>query len=77
MQILGALRYYWVTAAGYRLRPWRSPYILWRLETYFGKAGHVKTAREFFRLIWKERAQMNAFLEWVEERRTARRDAGF
>ena len=77
MQILGALRYYWVTAAGYRLRPWQSPYLRWRLETYFGKAGQVTTAGEFFGLLWRERAHMDAFLEWVAERRAAQRDAGF
>ena len=31
-----ALRYYWITARGYRLRPWASPYLRWRLETFFG-----------------------------------------
>src|SRR5580704_11321295 len=25
--MLTALRYYWITAKGYRLRPWASPYI--------------------------------------------------
>ena len=77
MRILGALRYYWITTAGYRLHPWQSPYIRWRLETYFGTAGHVRTAGELFRLLWRERAQMAAFLEWVEQRRAAQRKAGF
>ena len=35
--MLNALRYYWITAKGYRLRPWKSPYIQWRLETFYGK----------------------------------------
>ena len=31
-----ALRYYWIISKGYRFRPWKSPYIQWRLETFFG-----------------------------------------
>ena len=26
----------WRLARGYRLRPWRSPYLRWRMETYWG-----------------------------------------
>src|SRR5580704_9539814 len=39
--MLTALRYYWITAKGYRLRPWASPYIRWRLETFFGGDMHA------------------------------------
>ena len=35
--MLNALRYYWIVAKGYRLHPWASPYIQWRMETVFGK----------------------------------------
>ncbi|MBI3405729.1 MAG: hypothetical protein HY046_09765 [Acidobacteria bacterium] len=77
MRVLSALRYYWVIAAGYRLRPWQSPYVRWRLETYFGKQGHTQSGGEFFRLLWRERAHLSAFLEWVEERRAAKRETGF
>lgn len=70
--MLNALRYYWITAKGYRLRPWRSPYIQWRLETFFGaEAGHL-SAGQFFRLLWRERARMERFLEWVGERKRHR-----
>ena len=30
------LSYYWNTARGYRLTPWRSPYLRWRFETFLG-----------------------------------------
>lgn len=67
--MLNALRYYWITAKGYRLCPWASPYLQWRLETYFGKdAGHLNRAG-FIRLMWNERARMRKFLEWVGEQR--------
>ena len=67
--MLNALRYYWITAKGYRLRPWASPYIRWRLETYFGAEAAELDAKQFFRLLWREREQMEQFLEWVREMR--------
>lgn len=66
--MLGAIRYLWGITAGYRLRPWRSPYVRWRLETYFGKGGDVNSRGEFCRLLWRERREMWRFLRWVEER---------
>lgn len=67
--LLSALRYYWITAKGYRLQPWESPYIRWRLETFFGKEAAEADARQFFRLLWRERGRLRRFLEWAEERR--------
>jgi len=69
--MLNALRYYWITARGYRLRPWASPYIQWRMETFFGKQASELDARKFFRLMWRERARIERFLEWVAIRRSA------
>ncbi len=74
MNPVHAFRYYWVTAAGYRFRPWASPYLRWRLETYFGKQADVHGAGEFFRLMWRERKRMSEFLEWVETRQAAQRE---
>lgn len=68
-----ALRYYWITAKGYRLRPWASPYLRWRLETFFGGDMHTLGAGEFFRLGWRERKRLSRFLAWTEERRRAQR----
>ena len=67
--MLNALHYYWITTKGYRLRPWASPYIRWRLETYFGAEAVELNAKQFFRLLWRERGQLERFLEWVKERR--------
>lgn len=67
--MLSALRYYWVVAKGYRLRPWESPYLRWRLETYFGKEAADLDCRRFVRLLWRERRQLERFLCWAEERR--------
>src|SRR3954463_8472559 len=30
------LRFLWNATRGHRLAPWRSPYLLWRIETYTG-----------------------------------------
>ena len=69
--MFNALRYYWITTKGYRLRPWASPYIQWPLETFFGKEAADLDARKFFSLMWRERARMRRFLAWVAERRKA------
>jgi hypothetical protein len=66
--MLTALRYYWITAKDHRLRPWASPYIRWRLETFFGGDMHALGPSEFFRLIWSERKQLSQFVAWVAER---------
>ena len=71
--MFNALRYYWITAKGYRLRPWASPYLRWRLETFFGGDMHTLGPREFFSLMWRERARFERFLEWTAERRKAQR----
>ena len=67
--MLSAIRYYWIAAKGYRLRPWRSPYMQWRLETFFGREAHAADARTFARLLWRERERLTRFLRWAEERR--------
>jgi hypothetical protein len=67
--MLNALRYYLIIARGYRVRPWASPYLQWRLETFFGKDAAELDARKLFSLMWRERARMERFLEWVAQRR--------
>jgi len=71
--MLSALRYYWIAAKGYRLRPWKSPYIRWRMETFFGEQAAALDARAFFRLLWRERGRLRAFLRWADQRRREQR----
>jgi len=71
--MLNALHYYWITAKGYRLHPWDSPYIGWRMETFFGAEAADLDARKFFRLMWRERERIEQFLEWVAEQRREQR----
>jgi hypothetical protein len=71
--MLNALRYYWIISKGHRLRPWMSPYIQWRMETFFGHDAVDLTAGKFFSLMWTERARMERFLAWVADQRDRQR----
>jgi hypothetical protein len=71
--MLNSLRYYFISARGYRLRPWKSPYLIWRFETYLGAQAGEMTAGEFFRLAWKHRVGMRRFANWAADRRRAQR----
>ena len=62
------LRYYWIVARGYRLKPWKSPYLRWRFETFLGGEADNMTAGKFFRLAWKYRKQLQNFVDWAAER---------
>lgn len=66
------LRLYWIAARGYRLRPWSSPYLQWRFETFLGKEAANMTAAKFFQLTWKYRDQLQRFADWSAERRRVR-----
>ena len=59
-----ALWFYWVSARGYRLRPWCSPLIRWRIETYSGIPAEKITFAVFWSFFWRERRQMLRFLTW-------------
>lgn len=63
------LTYYWNAARGYRLKPWKSPYMRWRFETFLGKEANDMTASKFFHLAWKYREHMQRFVDWAAERR--------
>jgi hypothetical protein len=71
-----AVRYYWITTKGYRLRPWASPYIRWRMETFYGAQAEGLDARKFCRILWRDRARMRRFIAWVSERRREQRARG-
>ena len=64
-----ALWFYWTAARGYRLWPWRSPYLRWRIETFSGIHAEQVTPAIFWRFLWKERKGIRRFLEWGAEMR--------
>jgi hypothetical protein len=61
------LRFLWNATRGNRFRPWRSPYLRWRLETYSGQKAETVRARDFLNLFWKEKRQFLRFLRWTRE----------
>ncbi len=67
------IHYYWTAARGYRLKPWKSPYLCWRFETFLGQEAAGMTAKKFFHLAWKYRDRMAAFVDWAAERRRFQR----
>jgi len=73
--MLGALRFLWFSSSGYRLRPWRSPYLRWRIETYSGLHADEIGFREFWGFLWQERRRLRSFLKWVEQMEAERRKA--
>ena len=64
------LRFLWTATRGHRLRPWRSDYLRWRLETFTGKHAEEVGPRDFWRFLWSERKQLLRFLRWLAEMRT-------
>ena len=64
------LRFLWTATLGHRLRPWRSEYLRWRLETFTGKHAEEVGPRDFWRFLWSERRQLLRFLRWLAEMRS-------
>ena len=75
-----ALWFLWTASRGYRLRPWRSPYLRWRVETFSGMRAEEITFGRFWGFLWKERRGIRRFLEWGAEmkrlEKRLRREAG-
>ena len=64
-----ALWFYWTASRGYWLRPWRNPYLRWRVETFSGMHAEQITFDLFWVFLWKERKRIRRFLEWGAEMR--------
>jgi hypothetical protein len=56
----------WRLTKGYRLRPWRSPYLRWRIETWSGIEAATITPRMFLEFMWKNRAELVRYLRWAD-----------
>jgi hypothetical protein len=61
------LRFFWTATRGHHFRPWRSPYLLWRIETYTGVKMHQMGVWEFSEFVWRERHNLWRFLKWTGE----------
>ena len=55
----------WRLTRGYRLRPWKSPYLRWRIETFQGTHADEIGFAEFWRFVWTRRRELARFLEWA------------
>jgi hypothetical protein len=63
------LRFLWIATRGYRLQPWKSPYLRWRIETYSGLPAETITRESFLRFIWSERVSLWQYVRWVQRMR--------
>jgi hypothetical protein len=59
----------WRATRGYRLRPWKSPYLRWRIETYQGVPAESIGFREFWSLSWRLRGDLLRFILWADRLR--------
>lgn len=65
--MIAAARFIWNATRGHRLRPWRSEYIRWRIETYSGKKAEELMARDVLHFVWSEKGNLVRFLSWASE----------
>ena len=70
------LRVVWRLARGYRLRPWRSPYLRWRIETYSGIHAHQIDFSVFWKFVWRRRADLARYLKWANFEEQASKTVG-
>ena len=64
----------WELTRGYRLCPWRSPYLRWRMETYWGLHADRVSRAEFRAFLWRHRGELLRFLHWAARREAAARE---
>src|SRR5579864_5295391 len=67
VQMFHKLRFLWNATKGHHLAPWRSPYLLWRIETYTGVKMTQIGFLEFWEFMWRERHELWRFLRWTGE----------
>jgi len=59
------LRIFWRLTRGHRFRPWLSPYLRWRIETYWGIHADRIDFRTFWTFAWKQRSDLLRYLRWA------------
>lgn len=70
MRLLRTAGFLWDASCGYRLRPWASPYIRWRMETYSGMRAEQIDKAAFWAFLGQERRRLLSFLKWAGEMRS-------
>jgi hypothetical protein len=66
----------WRLTRGYRLRPWNSPYLRWRMETYWGRRSEEISFFDFWRFAWKQRWELLRYLRWASRMEAEVRSRG-
>ena len=70
------IRLIWQLTRGYRLRPWRSPYLRWRIETYWGIHADTITFTWLWKFVWAERRDLLRYLRWAAKMKSAPSGSG-
>lgn len=65
--MLEPLRFIWNATRGHRFRPWRSPYLRWRIETFSATPAETLTAASVCGFLWHSRWELLSFLRWTGE----------
>lgn len=63
--MFGAIRFVWNATRGHRLRPWRSEFLRWRVETYSGKPAESLRVRDVLWFFWVSKWELLKFLAWT------------
>lgn len=63
--MISVIRFLWNATSGHRLRPWRSEYLKWRIETYSGMKSENITGIDMLRFTWREKWNLMTFLKWT------------
>lgn len=71
---MAALRFVWNATSGSRVRPWRSEYLKWRIETYSGLQADELTARDVMAFVWREKWNLLRFLRWTDKMESWKRE---
>jgi len=66
----------WRMTRGYRLCPWRSPYLRWRVETYWGIHAESIGFADFWRFAWRQRRELAGYFRWAAKMQRKTRLAG-
>jgi hypothetical protein len=67
LSLLESVRFILNATRGHRLRPWRSPYLRWRIETFSGKKAETLTRKGVLNFLWETRWELLQFLHWTGE----------
>jgi hypothetical protein len=71
--LFASLRFIWNATSGNRLRPWRSEYLKWRIETYSGLKADELRLRDIIGFVWREKGNLVRFLRWTGRMESWRR----